>query len=241
MNRYYECLEYSIAGRLVAEKNYPHILSNSRYSILYAWVLHVISSCNSYTCNFFLDEKFIQIAVKKTHKTLSSFQWIWQITWLNSTHTHPPRPTKIGAFEVKRSWKYFSRIWSQVPKSQFFCFCFSPTTEHIIGTKIRARACVHCSDLGVNDATYCSRNTQWNVSACKGRKDAVQCSILLRLKTTRMPQVRKNYMWCKLVFQARICSNQTANESQDGCSLPSLVEYLASKTLAREGNKQGEM
>lgn len=109
---------------------------------------------------------------------------------------------------------------------------FFPATEHITGTKIRARAWVQCPDLGVNDATYCSRNTQWKVSACKGRKDAVQCSVLLRLKTTRMPQVRKNYMWCKLVFQARICSNQTA-ESQDGCRLSILVlprvEDLASK------------
>lgn len=176
--------------------------------------------------------------LKKTYKILSSFQWIWQVTWLNSP---TPHPAKIGAFEVKRSWKYFSRIWIQVPKSQLF----PPATEHIVGTKIRAKACVHCPDLGVNDATYCSRNTQWKkVSACKGRKDAVQCSVLLWLKTTRMLQVRKNYMWCTLVFQARICSNQTANESQDGGSLSILVlsrvEGLASKTQAREGNNHEE-
>lgn len=72
--------------------------------------------------------------------------------------------------------------------------CFPSAAEHIIGTNTGARLCVHCPDLGARHVTHCSRNARWEVSACKGRRDPVQRSVLQRLKEGRMLQVKGNYM-----------------------------------------------
>lgn len=82
---------------------------------------------------------------------------------------------------AKETENIIPRIWIQ--DSESLCFSLSHLAHH--WHQNRAGACVYCPDLSVDVATYCSGNTQWRVSAWKGRRNAVRCSILLRLKESQ--------------------------------------------------------
>lgn len=138
---------------------------------------------------------------------MSSFQW-------NMT-SHLVKSPQNRAFWSKEKIK-ISFLGSEF-RTQSRCFSFSHWAHH--WHQNRARACGHCPDLGVDDATYCSEDTQWKVSGCKGRRNAVQCSVLLRLKESQNTTGKRKLHVMQNFISDRDCSNQTAKESQDGHGL----------------------
>lgn len=133
--------------------------------------------------------KFYPNKSLKNDKTWSVvFSEIWQITWL-----HLPQ---IRPFEAKMKMSFLGYEFS----TQRVCLSFSLWAHH--WHQNRARACVRCPDLSVSHASYSSRNTKWKISACKSRRDAIQYSILLRLKESQ------NAAFKKKIHDANLFSRQ---------------------------------